>query len=46
MQPRPTQTKPKYRIKDFAATGNHATNKTTFLPKKESCKLYCICNQF
>lgn len=46
MQPRPTPVKPKYKIKDYGVPGNYAINKSTFLANDQSCKLYCICNQF
>jgi hypothetical protein len=44
MQARPSQLKPKYNIKDFAAPEVPATNKISFLANKESCKVYCLCN--
>lgn len=46
MQPRPTPAKIKYKIKDYAASGNFAVNKCSFLPNDGSCKLYCLCNQY
>lgn len=46
MQPRPTPSKPKYKIKDFAAAGNYAVNKYAFVMGDGSCKLYCVCNQY
>lgn len=46
MQPRAAPAKPKYRIKDYAVPGNSATCKSTFLASDNTCKLFCLCNQF
>lgn len=46
MQSRGLPAKPKYKIKDFAASGNPAANKGTFIMNDPNCKLFCICNQF
>lgn len=46
MQARPAPSKPKYKISNFAATGPHPKYELKFEPNIQSCKSYCICNQF
>lgn len=38
--------KPKYKISDFSASGNSATNKVEYHPKSDSLKLFCICGKY